>query len=82
MSHAARKYGTVLNNIFGYESIANNTRAIGNNTANELYEHPGFMMLIEHKIKKDERFSTWMANPGLRGGGILETYLWNNPHTY
>ena len=68
MSYASTKYDIVPTEVFGYSGIS------ANNSSNELISQVGFQMLLRHKIDKNPSFRSFIENPRLRGGGILETY--------
>jgi hypothetical protein len=68
MEFMSEKYGTIPNEIFGYEAIS------GNNTNKELYDHPGFKLIHQHMKEGSPEFSFWIANPDLRRGGIMKRY--------
>ena len=68
MDYVSGKYNIVPNEIFGYSIVG------GNNSQNELYEFPGFKLLHQHMIERNQSFSFWMKNPELRRGGILKRF--------
>ena len=68
MTYCSQKYAVVEQEIFGYSSIS------ANSVSSELFEHPAFRVLVQHKNESHPRFSWWIETPGLRGGGILASY--------
>jgi hypothetical protein len=69
LTYCFQKYAIVEQEIFGYASIS------GNSTSSELFEHPAFRVLVQHKEELRPCFSSWIETPGIRGGGILASYL-------
>jgi hypothetical protein len=69
MTYCSQKYAIVEQEIFGYHSVS------ANSVSSELYEHPAFRVLVQHKTESRACFSGWIEAPGLRGGGILASYL-------
>ena len=53
MMKAQKMHGIVLNEIYGYESIAGNTR---NGQDIPIEQHVGFQMLVRHYLTDDEAF--------------------------
>ena len=68
MIYCSQKYAIVEQEIFGYSSVS------ANSTSSELFEHPAFRVLVQHKAESRPCFSWWVETPGLRGGGILASY--------
>ncbi len=68
LTYCSQKYGIVEQEIFCGSNVSVNSVSSG------LFEHPAVRMLIEHKMESHPCFSWWIETPGLRGGGILETY--------
>ena len=68
MTYCYQRYAIVEQEIFGYSSIS------ANSTSSELFEHPAFRVLVQHKAELRPCFSWWIETPGLRGGGILASY--------
>jgi hypothetical protein len=69
MDYVSLKYNIKPTEIFGYSVVG------GNNVENELYEFPGFKILLQHMIEENPLFSFWIKNPELRRGGILKKYI-------
>jgi hypothetical protein len=57
------KYNIIKNEIFGYDSVASNTK-----DGSKIEEHPGFMLMTEHMNNGNEMFECWMD------GGDIKTY--------
>ena len=70
MKKAQAVHGIIRNEIFGYSSIASNTRE-GEQISIE--EHVGFQMLVRHYTAKDANFLPWTdGEPILKRGRILK----------
>ena len=68
MDYAAREHGIVSQSIFGYESTSSY------DGREQIHDHPGIRILLDHMNKELVSFSMWTEARHIHGGGLLMTF--------